>query len=144
MVSLNVRVDQATLDVALERLGRLESLGYAELFDDLGEQVEQQTRDRFRDGVDPEGTPWEPSARVLADGGKTLIDTSRLMRSITHEASRRELIVGTNVEYAAAHQDPATGDSGRLKRPRRVFMGLSGANMDELSKVALEHLGVMA
>ncbi len=47
---------------------------------------------------------WKPSARALATGGKTLIDTARLMRSITMGVTGKTLRVGTNVKYAAIHQ----------------------------------------
>jgi len=46
---------------------------------------------------------WKPSKRALS-GGKTLIDTARLLRSITTKVSGKTLAVGTNVKYAAMHQ----------------------------------------
>lgn len=47
---------------------------------------------------------WKPSARTKITGGKTLIDTARLMRSITMKVTGKTLAVGTNVKYAAMHQ----------------------------------------
>ena len=47
---------------------------------------------------------WKPSKRAQLTGGKTLIDTARLMRSITMKAAGKTLTVGTNVKYAAMHQ----------------------------------------
>jgi len=47
---------------------------------------------------------WKPSKRAQLAGGKTLIDTARLMRSITMKVTGKTLMVGTNVKYAAMHQ----------------------------------------
>ena len=47
---------------------------------------------------------WKPSNRAQFSGGKTLIDTARLMRSITMKVTGKTLTVGTNVKYAAMHQ----------------------------------------
>jgi len=46
---------------------------------------------------------WKPSRRALK-GGKTLIDTARLMRSISMQVTGKILRVGTSVKYAAIHQ----------------------------------------
>ena len=47
---------------------------------------------------------WHPSKRALREGGKTLIDTARLLRSINMRVLGRILTVGTNVKYARVHQ----------------------------------------
>lgn len=46
---------------------------------------------------------WKPSVRAKTTGGKTLIKTARLMRSITMTVLGRILTVGTNVKYARIH-----------------------------------------
>lgn len=53
--------------------------------------------------------------RKLADK-KTLIDTKRLMNSITYKPGRNTVEIGTDVEYAATHQ------FGRGKIPKRPFL----------------------
>jgi len=47
---------------------------------------------------------WKPSWRAKAEGGKTLIKTARLMRSITMRVLGKILYVGTNVVYGRIHQ----------------------------------------
>lgn len=47
---------------------------------------------------------WHPSKRALAEGGKTLIRTARLLRSISMRVLGKVLTVGTNVKYARIHQ----------------------------------------
>ena len=46
---------------------------------------------------------WKASKRAQAKGGKTLIDTARLVRSISKRVVGKVLTVGTNVKYAAIH-----------------------------------------
>lgn len=76
----------------------------APLFDEIGAYLVTATERRFETGIDPEGNPWPPSLRVLAHGGKTMILSTRLFRSITHNAWDEGTEVGTNVVYAAIHQ----------------------------------------
>jgi len=86
---------------------------------ELLKRLEQKTRDlspamkvvseimrtavinNFEEGGRPR---WKPSKRAIKEGGQTLIDTSRLMKSITAGATATQAAVGTNVIYAAIHQ----------------------------------------
>lgn len=62
----------------------------------------------FSEGKDPYGTPWPVSIRAKAQSGQTLRDTARLNRSFTRKIHNANgFTVGTNVPYAAAHQDGA-------------------------------------
>lgn len=74
------------------------------MFANIGMSLVTSTQNRFERGVGPDGSPWPPSIRALATGGKTLIESARLMRSITYIAAINGLEVGTNVIYAAIHQ----------------------------------------
>ena len=55
----------------------------------------------FRDSKDPWGVPWKP---IVYRDGKPLIDTRRLLSSITANVTANTLEVGTNVEYGPYHQ----------------------------------------
>ena len=72
--------------------------------DEIGAALVDSTHHRFATSMDPDGTPWAPSQRALADGGKTLVDTRRLESSITHFGTHNSVEVGTNVIYAGIHQ----------------------------------------
>lgn len=74
------------------------------MFDTIGASLVTSTVRRFETGTAPDSSVWPPSIRALAEGGKTLVDSARLMRSITFVASSRGVEVGTNVVYAAIHQ----------------------------------------
>jgi phage virion morphogenesis protein len=94
------------LEDALGALGRAASQAEHPrgLYENVGMSLVVSTQRRFELGVGPDGSPWPPSMRALAEGGKTLIDTARLMQSITYEATDSGVDVGTNVVYAAIHQ----------------------------------------
>ncbi|MBP2301306.1 phage virion morphogenesis protein [Azospirillum picis] len=99
----SIQIDDADLR---KLLGRLDASArdMTGLMEQLAAQVEFDTQRRFETQTDPDGNPWPPSARALAENGETLTDTARLRQSITSRAGRTEFSVGTNVVYAAIHQ----------------------------------------
>lgn len=76
------------------------------VLDTLGAAIAAETTQHFETGSDPDGNPWPVSMRAKLAGGQTLVDTGRLVQSITHQVSpdRQSVAIGTNVEYAAIHQ----------------------------------------
>lgn len=73
----------------------------------IAQLLENSVRRNFREGGRPD--KWPASKR--ADGqaaygnasGQTLVDTARLMNSIVGVGFKDRVVVGTNVEYAGAH-----------------------------------------
>lgn len=72
--------------------------------DAIGAAMIAATQRRFETGIGPDGQAWRPSARAVAQGGKTLVDTGRLMQSLSHLVAGDAVEWGTNVIYAAVHQ----------------------------------------
>jgi phage virion morphogenesis protein len=99
VIGVRVSVTQGTV---LEALGQLALAGgqKAELLDEIGISVAENTRLRFLDQEAPDGTPWVPSLRAKQQGGETMRDTGRLMNSISHAVAGDSVEVGTNVPYA--------------------------------------------
>ena len=139
-VSFTVDLDDAAARRALTRLaGRAIDLEPA--MDEIGAMLVASTLERFERGEDPDGQPWTPSIRALEQGGQTLVDTTRLRGSITHEAARDSVTVGTNVIYAAIHQ--LGGKAGRSKKvtiPERAFLGVNDDDAAETGEILTEHL----
>lgn len=104
MAGVSIKLDGA--DTALAQLDRSERrAGNARgLYENIGAALVASTLQRFQTGVAPDGSPWPQSIRAVAEGGKTLIDTARLMQSITYRATDHGVEVGSNVVYAAIHQ----------------------------------------
>ena len=67
-----------------------------------GAEMVHQTEERFYNQHDLGRSPWIPSQRAIADQGKTLRDTGRLMASLTYIALPDGVKWGTNVSYAKA------------------------------------------
>lgn len=157
------RVEQRLGDIA----AHVEDM--SELMDRFGLYLESSTIDRFDDETAPDGTPWEPSQRALADGGKTLTDSGLLRSSITYVAGRDQVEWGSNLEYARRHQEgfsgseevsahertirtafgralpgPLTVNVGPFTRqantPRREFLGVSMEDEVQLLGLAEDYL----
>jgi len=108
----------------------------------IGRYLEAATKFRFRMQAGPGGERWTPSRRAVEQGGRTLVDQGHLRDSITYEAGRDRVEVGTNVPYAPVHQFGAsitpkrarylkfrTPDGGfvqtsRVTVPARPFLGI--------------------
>jgi phage gpG-like protein len=106
MTGALMRVELTDQDVALAELGDLISRtgNPTPLFENIGLSLVTSTQHRFDTGTGVDGSPWPPSLRVIARGGKTLVLSGRLYRSVSFQASATGVEIGTNVIYAAIHQ----------------------------------------
>lgn len=111
----------------------------------------------------PDGTPWPVSARAKAKGGKTQFDTGQagLAGSMTYRAAKRSVVSGSALPYAAQRQsggtirakpgkllvfktfDEETGKEikiavAKVTQPAREFLGLSDADVDEITALSQE------
>lgn len=92
------------LDVAISNIKAPLENKRSMLFD-IGKHFQEQAEYRIsQSNIGPDGIPWKQSKRALDDGGKTLLDTGRLLKSLTTIANNDFAEVGTNVPYAAIHQ----------------------------------------
>lgn len=154
-----LRMEISGKEEALDALGaavaRLEKP--MPLFDEIGRMLTVSTQNRFETGVDPDGNPWPQSLRASLTGGKTMVDTTQLVGSITHIADDAGVAVGTNVIYAGPHQVGGTIHAKTSKglrfqiqgswitkqsvtMPRRAFLGLDEADEKEIIHLAGEFL----
>ena len=98
MTGVRLEIDLSSLDAVKRKLSKLQDLG--PLLDAIGGALETTTKERFQSGTAPDGTSWKPVRR----GGKPLVDSSRLVQSISRQRSGNTVQVGTNVIYGAIHQ----------------------------------------
>lgn len=143
--------------------GRMAALGASPrpIFAAIANYGESSTRLRFTKQVGPGGQRWKPSARAAATGGKTLVASARLLRSITHRADNSGAEWGTNVKYAGIHQFggeiKAKGRALRFKvpgggfvtvkkvtMPARPFMGVDEADGREILALATDAVDLAA
>lgn len=146
-VRIDVEVDDNAVRQAFDRLEALVD-DMTPVFDEIGRTVVDHAILRFERQVDPDGRAWQPLApatiQARRGGGvdaKILIDSARLMQSLTHHAERDRVTVGTNVVYAAIHQ--LGGQAGRNRAttiPARPFLGLDRSDREDILDIVSRHL----
>ena len=141
------------LDVEFERpaLGDLESALRArlpELVRDLAAAVESQTKRRIGETkTDPDGAPWPEwaeSTRRRRRGGQSLLqEEGGLLDSIQSVDEGDDILVGSNLVYAATHQFGSDPDDGR-NIPARAYLGVGDEDRDELEEVVGDWLEALS
>ncbi len=125
----------------------------------IGAIGETQTAERFETGTAPDGSKWPKSLRVqMNQGGQTLVDSRRLLSSITHFSDANSAMWGTNVKYAGGHNTGAIIRPRKAKRlkfripgigfrsvlqvvlPKREFMGINDDNALEFGQAINNYL----
>tara|TARA_R110000787_G_scaffold168855_6_gene281575 strand:- start:5847 stop:6299 length:453 start_codon:yes stop_codon:yes gene_type:complete len=115
------------------------------LMDEIGGILVASTQHNFERGRAPDGTAWLPSERATNEGGQTLIDSGILLTSITHNADRDSVEVGSNMVYAGIHQfGGAAGRNGATKLPARPYLGISTGDAFEIEAAAEDYLAELA
>jgi phage gpG-like protein len=106
MSGVTIQIDTRPVLDLLQRLSaKLDDM--TPVMQTIGEIVVNQVDEAFESGKSPAGVAWKPSRRALETGDKTLIDKNTLRLSLgvnAIAASAREVVVETNVPYAAIHQ----------------------------------------
>lgn len=116
-----------------KELGRVKQ--FSPMLKEIGQSLEASTKLRFRTSDDPQGQEWIPSKRVIRQGkGRTLVETGRLQKSISYSSDSFEVNIGTDVEYAAKHQEGLDG------LPKREFLGISQKDEQEIERIVQKHV----
>lgn len=140
-VTLHIDYDDRQIQRVLTRLIET-GQNPASIMKDIAVLGENSTRDRFQNGVAPDGSAWKPSHRVMERGGKTLIDSSRLLDSIVSNSGGDFAEWGSNAIYAAIHQ---VGGEIRAKTGKGLFFKTpdgSGRRVKKVTIPARPYLGV--
>lgn len=90
------------------------------VMNDIGAVLVSRIKHGFRTSTDPWGQGWKPLKRRK---GQPLIDTGRLLASMTYNASDSQLVVGTNVTYAPYQHFGFS--NGRAVVPARPFLPIT-------------------
>lgn len=100
-MSITLTLDRDGFDSTVQHLLRnVEDLSPVSY--EIGQLLSNSVKRNFTEGGKPE--KWKQSKRAKNDGGQTLRDSGILMNSIVGgDAGDNRIRVGTNVEYAAAH-----------------------------------------
>lgn len=130
------------IDKAIDHFSNTEVLMVA-----CGEALVTSTKDRFKEAVEPDGTPWKESARVAGKGGQILVENANLRNSIGYESTSDTTAVGSSVIYANVHQGNEDGSDivietryAKITMPARPYLGFSDDDVDEMKEMYEEFL----
>jgi len=139
--SIDIKYDDRDVKAALRRL-QMVGGDLSAVFAEIGEHLTRSHRQRFAEGVDPDGQAWEPlaestKARKKKNADKVLIEHGGLMDSLHYNTGSHELEFGTNLIYGATHQ------FGREEAgiPARPFLGVSSDDEAEILNIITDHIG---
>lgn len=137
-----IDIDTSDIGDALNK--ELAQLDMMRFYEQVGELIVLSIDDNFQQGgrfgvnIAGEWTggrrKWRPSWRAKEDKGQTLIDTGRLVSSITYVASPQGVQVGTNVSYGRKHH---YGLEGNQARP---FLVVQDEDIEEINDLFLRFL----
>lgn len=157
MVALRTTIIQDTLSPELSRLAAA-ARDLSPAMAAIAAYMLSETQQRFEDQKGPDGVAWPPSAAAKEEGRQTLVATGRLLDSITTANDATSATVGTNVVYAAIHNqggkvtgrtrpDRTTaplrtpfGFRASVTMPRRQFVGFAAEDPAEFKSILAEHL----
>lgn len=94
---ITITVDDAQIRQTLEQIAR-RGADLRPALSAIGALVRESVRANFAQGGRP--VPWKA---IKNRKGQPLRDTGRLMNSLTRKVTQNEVLVGTNVVYAAVH-----------------------------------------
>lgn len=110
MARIRIDAKLEAVERALRDVGKPERITAA--LNALGRVLVTRIQLTFRRSTAPNGTRWAP---LKLRQGQPLVDSGRLRASITSKVQDREVVVGTNVQYARVHQFGATIRPKRAK-----------------------------
>ncbi|CCG09268.1 phage virion morphogenesis protein [Pararhodospirillum photometricum] len=120
----------------------------------VGGMLKTSVDRRFELGLDPDGNPWPPSVRALAEG-HTLVERGHLRDSVTQEAQTDRVVQGSALVYARIHQLggtvlPKTGKRLRFRLgdawvsptsvtlPARPYLGANAEDTAQAAEILAE------
>lgn len=140
-VLINVHIDDKEVRTLLtgiqSRLGNLKPAMKI-----IGEIVLRSVKNNFRQGGRPE--KWKalsPATLKKKRANTPLIDTKRLMNSLTYKAHADRVEVGTNVIYGAIHQFGGPAGRGRkVNIPARPYLMVQDEDWINIKETLTDYL----
>ena len=150
-VTLRITVTQAELRQALGAIADF-ARDPTPAWKVIGQDLVTSTQERMRAETGPDGTRWpdlKPDYAATKRGAGMLVESGRLIGSLTRQTSGSQLLVGTNALYGAIHQfggviRPKSGAALRFRigrrwvfarkvtMPARPFLGISAQDRDDM------------
>lgn len=158
-VSLRISITDREAEAALARLAAF-GRDPGPALKVIGQDLITSTQERIRDQVSPDGAAWpalRPDYAAVKRGSGMLVESGRLIGSLTRRVDGPQLLVGTNVLYAAIHQfggviRPKSGSRLRFRIgrrevfarqvtvPARPFLGISPQDREDMIETIEAHI----
>lgn len=136
--------DLSELVEAAKKIGRIGEFNSAQLLDEVGFLLSEQTRDRLiNEKTSPDGDAWpawSPAYAATRGSNHSLLigeGSAGLEGSIQHVVDGDAVEVGSNLVYAAIHQFGGAEVGKNI--PARAYLGLSDENTAELHQLVIDH-----
>lgn len=139
MAGTKFSIEPYGLKGTAQQIEKLVANGTSELaLREVGEYLLESTQQRFIEMQAPDGTPWEPLAietlRNKKRPDRILTEEGNLADLLSYQLNSNELLLGSNLEYAATHQ------FGRDDIPERPFLGLATFERKEVIAIIQDHI----
>ncbi|UWQ00850.1 phage virion morphogenesis protein [Aliiroseovarius crassostreae] len=143
MSGVTLSLTTPDLDQAIQRLRGIAGFDMAELVNDAGAILESSTRDRFETKVAPDGSEWPAWSEAYDDTRNhgvhsLLVEEGDLRDSIASYSTGDEVMIGTNLVYAAHHQ--IGGEEVGSGVPARPYLGASELDKQDLRDLVTSRL----
>lgn len=143
-VFANIEFKHDAIQRKLNQLRRFPEQDVQEVFYDLGPHLMRSMLKRGKQGVDPDGRKWQPLSDAYAKwkkkkrptAGILFFDRHMLGDMFSYRAGTRDLQIGTNAIYGAAHH----WGSKKNRIPGRPFVGFSTQDKTDILDILSEHI----
>lgn len=136
---------------AINALNRLAEAGgnLKPVMREIREYLLVSTKERFKDGVAPDGTAWQANSDLTArlkGHNKPLIgETKRLSNEIFVDSDAHSVTIGSALIYAGVQQFGAKkrefgGKAPWGDIPARPFLGVSDKDAEQIEEIVYENL----
>jgi phage virion morphogenesis protein len=156
----SIEIDTERVQTLLQRLIKSVSpTGFADTMTEIGEDLVYSTRQRFVQGVAPDGSRWDKLSPVTLAlgikrgrrGDKPLIDTGTLEQSVHYDVLPDGLRIGVNRQYksgahAGVHQfgTHRAGRGNKVTLSARPFLELSDDDVDKIERTIIRAIRLEA
>ncbi len=155
--SISVTISDAGVRRGFEQLARLMT-NTRPVMAAIGTELVASTHMRFVTQTDPDGQAWQALNSEYAEGkrnSRILTESGRLRDSINSRPSNDQVLVGTNVIYAAVHQfgaviQPRSAShlyfrmggnlivANKVTLPARPFLGISSDDQTAIAEIVFD------
>jgi phage virion morphogenesis protein len=159
MATYTIEIDSEHIQSLLQHLAKAVSPeGFGDTMKEIGEDLVYSTKQRFIQGVAPDGTQWKGLSPVTLamrikrgrGGAKPLIDTGTLKDSVNYDPQPDGLVLFVNRQYpggratAAVHQTGTdrAGRGHKVTIPKRPFLGVSESDIGQMERTVVRAIDV--